>query len=371
METRQKLRIMIGAATVFMVLIAICAILPPQTSEALPIYSRRYGVTCQTCHLIPPKLNQTGLAFQANHFNWPNNHPPAYHDGISAAPISGLITNVYAQGQNQETLTAFQTLELFASDGFKVSPGKNGGYWVDYFAATNDNQRASDLDAAFVAVPVAGSHGQWSVVGGQFAPLTYQWDAVGNLTNAAPAPFDNAIDNVNFDSSAPGVRLEYYDNRGKMTANGNYVDVGVPFDGHLTFNKESTWYGNHGVYVHAFKRVKWTTAGFLYYENGSSQFGSLIGTRHVGHYVYLLGAAATGHDSTGDEHYLSGQAEFCPCPWISLTGRYDSITGTTSDAYPTATLTVYPGRIYWLRFSAETVQQKANRSNTIYAYVQF
>ena len=344
---------------------------PPKPARALPIFTRRYGTPCQTCHTIPPKLNKTGLAFQANHLNWPNNHPPAYHDGVSAAPISGLITSGHFEGQNQETLTAFQAMELFGADGFTLTPGKKGGYWVDLFAATNDNQRASDLDGAWVALPVAGSNGQFAVQAGQFAPLTYQWDGISNLSISEPAPLDTGADGISFDSAQPGVRFEYFDNRGKLTANGNYVELGVPFDGHLTFNKESMVDGPHGAYLHAFKRVGFTTAGVLYYHHDNSDFGSLIGTRHIGHYVYLLGSAAVGQDANGTERYLSGQADVCPYPWLAFTGRYESIMGTASDAYPVFAVTYYPGKQYWLRFTAETVQQRANRSNSVFAFVQF
>jgi hypothetical protein len=347
---------------------------PQRPTQALPIYSRRYGIPCQTCHLIPPMLNQTGLAFQANHFNWPNNNPPAFHDGLSAEPISGLVTNFTTSGQGAETLTEFNALELFASDGITFRPGENaglnGGYWIDYSAVTN-GQRAGGLDGAFVSLPVAGNHGQLAVVAGQFAPLTYQWDAIGDLTNTHPAVFDNGIDNVTFDNSAPGVRLEYYNNRGKMTANGNYVEVGVPFNGHLNLNEYSSWYGDQGVYVHAFRRVKFTTEGVLYFAHGNNQYASLIGTQHLGRYVYLLESAGSGHDEFGDENYLSGEATYCPVSWMALTGRFDSIKGTVNSDYPTATLTLYPGKIRWLRLSAETVQQKGNRSNTVYAYLQF
>jgi len=35
-------------------------------AEAIPPFARRYGVTCQTCHVIIPKLNEFGEAFRLN-----------------------------------------------------------------------------------------------------------------------------------------------------------------------------------------------------------------------------------------------------------------------------------------------------------------
>src|SRR5262245_13352597 len=38
---------------------------------ALPMFARRYGVTCATCHTSPPRLNETGYKFRAAGFRMP------------------------------------------------------------------------------------------------------------------------------------------------------------------------------------------------------------------------------------------------------------------------------------------------------------
>jgi hypothetical protein len=370
MKTNSQRIVVVGATLTLIGVLSACSLVPDRPARALPIFTRRYGTPCQTCHLIPPKLNKMGLAFQANHFQWPGQKPPAFHNDLGAIPISALTTNVVTQGQNVNTLTAFQTQELFAANSFKLNHYGNGGYWLDYFAATNNNQRASDLDGAWVSVPVAGDKGELKVTGGQIAPLSYQWDQISNLSQVTPAPFGNGFDNLTFSSSQPTVRLEYFDKRGQRTANGDYIDLGVPFDGHITLNRDSQWDGPHGVYLQAFKRVGYTTAGVFCYTRDDNHYGCLIGTRHVGHYFYLMGVAAIGHDTNGEQRYLSGQVDACPYPWLALSGRYESITGSSSDAYPIVTATVYPAKMYWLRVTGEAVMQRANRSNTVYVFVQ-
>ncbi len=361
--------IALGATAVLASMVVIGGFTAPKPAKALPIFTRRYGVPCTTCHVSPPKLNKTGLAFQANHFNWPNGKPPQIHDGTSAVPISALISNNRFSGQGTETVTAFQTAELFSADGFKVAPNKNGGYWLDYFAATNDNDRASDLDGAWVSVPVAGNRGQFDLTAGQFSPLGYQVDQVSSLFSAQPAAMDYGFDNLVFDESQPGVRLEYDDNRHKMSANGDFVDVGIPYNGHLTFNKDSQLDGPQGVYVHAFKRVGFTTAGVFVYHHDNYNFDSAIGTRKIGN-VYLLGEAADGHDINGEQRILSGQADYVPLPWLSFSAQYNSITGSNSAAYPVFSMSLYPGKMYWLRLQAETVQQPGARTQTLGLYLQ-
>src|SRR2546423_9472743 len=90
-----------------------------RSAAALPEFSRKYGVGCQTCHTVPPRLNLYGLAFQANHFNEPDGQP-MLHARSSAVPISGLLTASMVDDRSaRHTDTNFRSLELFSSDGFR------------------------------------------------------------------------------------------------------------------------------------------------------------------------------------------------------------------------------------------------------------
>jgi hypothetical protein len=40
-------------------------------AEAIPAFARRYGTSCQTCHIVYPKLSPFGEAFRRNGFKWP------------------------------------------------------------------------------------------------------------------------------------------------------------------------------------------------------------------------------------------------------------------------------------------------------------
>lgn len=42
-------------------------------AAAIPVFARRYGTSCTTCHVIIPKLNHFGLAFRANGYRIPVN----------------------------------------------------------------------------------------------------------------------------------------------------------------------------------------------------------------------------------------------------------------------------------------------------------
>ena len=76
------------------------------TARALPVYSRQYGVGCQTCHTVAPRLNQFGYAFQANYFNWPTREGPPKRDPTHYLPVSTLTTFSYQNDftNKQETV---------------------------------------------------------------------------------------------------------------------------------------------------------------------------------------------------------------------------------------------------------------------------
>lgn len=44
----------------------------PKRAEAIPPFARKYATACTTCHIAPPTLNSTGLAFRMNGYRFPN-----------------------------------------------------------------------------------------------------------------------------------------------------------------------------------------------------------------------------------------------------------------------------------------------------------
>src|SRR5215813_10099108 len=40
-------------------------------ANAMPMFARRYGVPCSTCHTSPPRLNEVGYKFRAAGFRMP------------------------------------------------------------------------------------------------------------------------------------------------------------------------------------------------------------------------------------------------------------------------------------------------------------
>ncbi len=92
-------------------------------AKAIPMFARRYGVPCSTCHTSPPRLNETGYQFRAAGFRMPTeigkpaggDHPfkPTDYVGFRLQPRYDVIrTSV-----GSETRTT-EKARLFAAEGY-------------------------------------------------------------------------------------------------------------------------------------------------------------------------------------------------------------------------------------------------------------
>lgn len=375
-------------------------------AHALPKWAREYHVTCQACHSVAPRLNEFGLAFQANFFNWPGGKAPKKDRSLKALPISGIAEFSLEDSRTEgKTTTNFRELELFAADGFTLAPGKQGGYFLNTVAVSTEDTRGGALEDAFVGLPVAGRHGQFSLLLGQFTPVMYQYDPVNRLTDTSPAALANAVTtggvggaasgggspggylrfgsrdaggrggsafDFSFLSPTPAVAVQYFDGRGRGGADGNYVTAGVPFGGALALNSDAALHEPHGAFLHAFHRDGWTTyGGFGWTAEGQYLVGGM-GTVQPLRNVYVTGILATGHDRVGSTHRFSAEAEYVVNPQLALTGRLEVEGGAREDVAPVAAITYYPIRnVPYLRLTAEATQRKGDRSFVLFARGQF
>lgn len=348
-------------------------LLAARPGHALPEWSREYRVTCQMCHSVPPRLNYFGLAFQANHFNWPSPRRPDRRQGVEGLPISAVVTTSLESSSTEHRTTAnFRDLAIFVADGFHLGGQRPGGFKFNVLAATTDEDASpGNLDDGFVSLPIAGRRGQWALTFGNISPLSYQWDHADSLTHALPSVFDRELDEFSFTEHSPGVRIEFYDRRAQGTADGNYVEAEVPVEGKLALNSGARLDGPRGVFVHAFHRRGWTTLGTFGYAHAENHLGGLIGTCQISASLYLLGAAAIGRDAEGSTRRFSVEGEYLVGPRLAFTGRLEVLAGSQQDVAPVAAVTYYPLPVSFLRLTAEAVQRKGERTFTMFARGQF
>jgi hypothetical protein len=90
-------------------------------ASAMPMFARRYGVPCSTCHTSPPRLNETGYRFRAAGFRMPEelgksveqSNKLTDHIGFRLQPR--LLVERSSIGAERED---GHEVELFASEGY-------------------------------------------------------------------------------------------------------------------------------------------------------------------------------------------------------------------------------------------------------------
>jgi hypothetical protein len=372
MERSRAIRVLAFVTTFVLAVIMLLAQSSHQPAQALPEFSRQYGVPCSTCHASPPELNKMGLAFQANYFNWPGGAVRPQAKGYDSLPITFFANSTYSNDEGGSPHDAqFDNMWLTAANGFSLNGSHKGGYWFEYEIGENDGSRPGNLGNAFAAVPIAGPSGQLALSVGQFGPFDYQYGDAAYLSQTTIQAIDAGDNGIMFDAPTPQLALQYYDNRGKLTANGNYVNAGVPFGGYVDLNTDSRLYSAQGGYVHAFRRDGYTTNGLFAYREGRYSFEGLIATKQPWQALRILAAASTGTDAGGTLRHLSIQGDYVLTPDLAAVARYETIRGVQRDEYPVFSINWYPASQRILRLTAETVQDSGARNNTIYATLQY
>lgn len=340
--------------------------------SALPVYSRQYNVACTACHSVAPRLNKFGLAFQANQFNWPGPLPRPRQDVSRYLPFTTITTASYSNDftARQETINV-RTFELFFSSGLGLGRARQGGFFVDLTAGATGDDTVGDLDDAFVTIPLLGRRGQLALTVGQVTPLQYQYDPVNSLTDTLPYGFSEGVDNFAFGGSTPMIRLDYFDNRGRVSPNGNYVSVAVPFRGHLELTRSGTVGPGSGIFAHAFHRWGYTTVGALGYIHKDSNLTGLVATYALHDRLFLTGAATLGHEPGLSTTHMALEAEYLPNRRFAITGRAEIIGGDRSDLATVAAINYYPLACPVLRLSAESRQRRADRGFDLTVRVQY
>ena len=92
-------------------------------AKAIPMFARRYGVPCSTCHTSAPRLNETGYQFRAAGFRMPSEigkSPGAEHPFKATNHIGFRLQPRYdvtrtSVGSESHT---FQKARLFAAEGY-------------------------------------------------------------------------------------------------------------------------------------------------------------------------------------------------------------------------------------------------------------
>lgn len=340
-------------------------------ARAIPSFSLRYNVPCTTCHTVAPRLNPFGLAFQANYFNWPDLKAPQRESGPKAVPISAIVTVSRESGQGIDSSTKLRAVELYPSDGFTVHNGtRAGGYFADLFPiTTSEEDRAGNVEEAYVALPFAGPRGEWSVLVGQSTPLMYQYDPVNSLTDNLPGAYTLGANVFSPASPVPMARVDFFNHRTRGTSDGVYASFGVPFGGSLALDRRARLYEGQGGFVQTFVRKGADSVGVIGFANGGNRLLTATATEAIARErVYLTAAGTIGRVDGEKPKRASLEAEYDVNPFLAVTGRMEF---GEYKPYPVGAITFYPFNQNILRLTIESASPTGARTFTIFGRGQF
>ena len=224
---------------------ASCLALLSQAVFASPQFARAHQLQCGACHELVPKLNETGLAFQATGYVLP--------EGVSDAPTSSTLPLAAWLTGRFEDKRGGGPSDLFLPKVELISGGRLGSDW-SYFVEWRVVSLSLDSD------------GTLRDRGGRFEDLFFQWQGAdrhavklgqfrlisqvdvslrlspsdpllfknGLRTGSDPDPRVNSLSSFSPSSRSPSVSYTYQSRRGRRPSDGLFHSVTVPFVGELS-----------------------------------------------------------------------------------------------------------------------------------------
>lgn len=116
----------INTLSVLLFLLIFFALLIPAKTEAMPVFARKYDISCNACHSAFPKLNEFGEQFAGNNMRLPNwkNKTVDTGDDMLALPESvplAMRMQAFAQAREAEVVD-INSGESISADGDIQSP---------------------------------------------------------------------------------------------------------------------------------------------------------------------------------------------------------------------------------------------------------
>lgn len=348
-------------------------------AKAIPMYARKHNTQCGTCHVLPPKLNQTGEEFLANGYRFSDKDSPA-----KAFPASVWASFRGEFNRARDTARGLPNrVEIISGGPIKKSRAFYFLEWLPVSQQVGSGntrvQRHGRFEDIFVSLPV----GPAFVTVGQFRQMT-QVDVSRRLSLSEPLAFSaglageaaltsrlTGLRSFSLSGRSPAVRVSHQWRRGNSVADGWYNSVTLPFTGELVIPLNSTVYHTQGfafefrpkgALIESYYRKGLNTfGGHVFAGDGRSQFG-LVGALNHKSFFSTLAWGYADQRSGADSYRVSWENEWVPLRWMAAGLRLDDETGTNRPAalIPYLNFAV-PLTTYMVRFTAEHRQQRANR----------
>jgi len=353
---------------------------PAERAQAIPYYARKYEVSCQTCHVSPPKLNQTGENFLAN----------GYRFASERKTVRTLPLAVWASFRSQTDISRDRTralpnrVEIISGGPIGKSRAFYFFEWVPLSQEVGGDggrvARHGRFEDLFIGLPV----GRATLTIGQYRMLG-QVDVSRRMSISEPLAFAaglagpqattgrlTSLRSFSLSGRAPAVRLSHQWRRGGRAADGWQNALTIPFTGEFVIpltervRRERNFEFEirpKGVLLESFYRRGLSSIGGHAFFGDERRMGGIVGVWNRGRFFSTAAVGFARERNGQTDARFSWENEFIPRQWLALGLRIDDRSGTNRPVavIPFANLQ-WPLTRQTLRLITEYRQQENNRA---------
>lgn len=361
--------------------VAATLVLWSSPADAIPYFARKYEVTCSTCHLLPPALNEVGQRFAVNGYRFDEGRPTT-----ATVPVAAWLTHRTEYNPQRDAVQGFPSrLELISSDA--LTP------WLSYFVEWRSVSlqtssgplvdRAGRFEDLFFGVRLPR---RVSLTIGQYRMLN-QWDVSRRLTLSEPLAFAASVPGApsrrrrvqalrafSLAGRAPAIRatLQTFGRRG---SDGWFHEVTLPFTGEFaaplgrnarqnaSFEFEAR---PKGALYETYVRRSLSSVGAAIFVGDHRWLANLTGVVQAGNHQ-LVASAGTARFPGGHNDFRASVGHFwVPREWLGLGARLDHQSARRADPGLASHINLnFPARRYTFLVTVEQRWQRRNHGTAV------
>ncbi|MBI2485425.1 MAG: hypothetical protein HYW01_00395 [Deltaproteobacteria bacterium] len=324
----------------FLSILAVIALLSISTiSHGIPYFARKYDFQCNTCHVIPPKLNQFGEGFRANGYRLPEIYPTN-----RTWPFALWITERGELEHSKDFEKTFPNRVEVISGG---PIGEKFSYFVEWRVVSLETESNGDLrdrsgrfEDLFINYefikPFTLRVGQYRLLNqvddslklGLSTPVVIGTSIAGDPSSN---PRKTSLRSFAPANRSPAIGLGYHTIKGENSADGWFNIISLPFPGEFSIpltdeaRDEASFefeFDPKGVFFESFYRWGLSSIGANLFVDDDRSTGSVLGVYNIGPLFSTIGFGY-GRESGDTSFRFSWENEFIPIRFFSVGARVD------------------------------------------------
>ncbi|HUP18652.1 MAG TPA: hypothetical protein VM778_01730 [Gemmatimonadota bacterium] len=382
-----------------LLIVAVCVVQAAEAT-AIPLFARRYNVSCQQCHVAPPKLNAFGEQFRARGYRM----PPGFRSRGTiplAVWMSGRSDALHDESDVSEAVRAYLNKVEIISGGAVVAPWLR--YFVEWRMVSLETQRRDgrirlrDRSGRFEDLFLVAAADNLDIAVGQYRQLNQvdvslrlglseplvlasglpgsdeglARDPEGDLTTAASRQL--SLRAFSPAGRSPSVRVGWTGRVGTGWDWTTFATLPLPGEFSIPLTSEARIEASNelelepkGVFVESYIRRGLTSFGAHAFYDHSERYllqAVTTGSRGSIHWTAIAGLARVGDPLRGR---WSVEGEYIPHYFIGIGARLEDLTGDEARrGFIPYVSAHFPGTRYTVRLTVEQRLQRGNDATLI------